>query len=199
MKLFYSPNSPYARIARVAAIESGVASAIEHVQVRNRASESPLLDCSPVGRVPTLVSGELVLCEARNICSYFGALTGSVQFFPRRNDWVSLSLESMIVGFLDGVAVWIRERRRNTHEQSGFLLQVEEQRAKRCLAYFERQVAASPPGLNHWSFAEIALACALEIMEFNSLVEGWPDDCPALKSWLHDRSTRTSMLETRPL
>lgn len=201
MKLFYSPNSPYARIARVAVIESGLADHVDHIRVRNRAPDSPLLQYSPVCRVPTLVDGELVLGEARTICAYLeGVSDRRVRLVsPSRDDWPAQSCESMIVGFLDGIAVWIREGRRADHERSAILIETERTRCLRCLNYFERTMTRPPAAIRSWCFAAIALACALQLMEARRLVPDWRATRPKLSAWLDGCLRRTSMQDTAPL
>ncbi len=202
MKLYYSQTSPYARIARVAAIESGLASAIEYVQVRNRDPQSPLLRHSPVCRVPTLVAGSLVLAEARNICAYLDSLTGTARLFPYEGHrfWENVGFESMVIGSLDGIATWIRENRREEHERSEFILKTERARADRCLDHFEASMESATerellqPGI----FCGIALACALAIMDLNRLIEGWAVPRPNLARWYRDYTERPSMCATSP-
>lgn len=43
MQLFYSPNSPYARIARVALRETGLIEIAEETPARNRRPDNPVL------------------------------------------------------------------------------------------------------------------------------------------------------------
>jgi glutathione S-transferase len=198
MKLYYSQNSPYARIARIAAIESGIANQIEHVEVVNRSPDNPLLLHSPVCRVPTLVHDDMVLGEAKNICAYFDHIVGQSRFFARTDAkvWRELAFESMVVGFLEGIACWIRENRRAADERSSFLLEVERQRVERCLDHFQ---SAADRSLRHWNFCGIALACALGAMEFHCLLDGWNVTRPTLAAWYRDCSGRSSMVETRPI
>ena len=83
MKLFYTQNSPYARVARIAVIEANLNAEVEHVKVVNRDVDSPLLGYNPTCRVPTLVDGEIMLGETRNICAYLYSLTGKNRFVKR--------------------------------------------------------------------------------------------------------------------
>lgn len=201
MKLFYTPNSPYARIARIAAYEASLDERLEYVVVEVRSLDSLLLAYSPVCRVPTLVDGELVLGEARNICAYFDVLVGAPKLVPTRDtdQWTYRSDESMVVGFLDGVAVWVRELRRPTAQQSKFLLGVEEARATRCLDLFERRCRTNAIAFEAWHFTEIALACALGLIDHSLSSFSWRASNPALAAWFATRSDLPSMQATMPL
>lgn len=193
MKLFYSANSPYARIARIAALESGRTD-IEMVAVTNRAPDSPLLAYSPVCRVPTLVDGELVLGEAANVWRY---LQGSVRSAAlERGDWGAVAFESMTLGFLEGIAAWVREHRREPAERSAYVIEVERRRAGRCLAWFEERVAAGAAG--PWDLAQAALVCALDLMDHHRLLEEWEVDHHRLFAWLDEQRRRPAVKATRP-
>lgn len=197
MQIFYSDNSPYARIVRIAVLNAGLADRVERIKVRNRSPDSPLLAYSPVCRVPTLVKGDLVLGEARNICGYFDALTGS-RFIPDDADWTVRGLESLMVGFLDGISVWVRELRRDPAHRSGFILDVEAARAARCLDHFETvrsADSAAPP----WDFGHIALACGLDLMDLNALIPDWSTSRPLLGSWIEERRELPAMQATKPI
>lgn len=73
MQLFYSQNSPYARIARMAVREFGLLDRVEERKAANRQPDNPVLAFSAAGRVPTLVDGDLVLTEARYVFDYLAA------------------------------------------------------------------------------------------------------------------------------
>lgn len=200
MKLFVTPNSPYARIARIAAIEIGLADRIEHIYVVNRTPDSPLLAFSPVCRVPTLVFGELVVTEARHICAYFDEFMGLKRFFPARHvdRWQEIGLEGTIMGFLDGLAVWVRENRRLPEERSAFLLEVEAARAERCLDWLEARVQNAVLHSQRWDFSAIALACALGLADHSLDGLDWRRDRPGLESWYRDRSQMSALIKTMP-
>ena len=65
MRLYYTANSPYARMARVAARESGLADRIEEIEAVTRAAGSPHFAVTPLARVPVLVDGAATLAAMR--------------------------------------------------------------------------------------------------------------------------------------
>ncbi|MEM9030560.1 MAG: glutathione S-transferase N-terminal domain-containing protein [Pseudomonadota bacterium] len=199
MQLYYSRNSPFARVVRVAAIECGLAPRIDHVEVVNRDPDSPLLAFSPVCRVPTLVDGTLVIGEARNICAYFDHLVGEPTFLAgSQASWSGLAFESMALGFLDATGVWVRENRREKHQVSDFIMQVEHQRANRCLDDFETKLSSQTDASIAWDFAGLAVACAIGVLDHNELLSGWRATRPKLALWYEENASRASMCDTQP-
>ena len=193
MKLYYSINSPYARIIRIAIFDADAQDKVDQIEVVTRTPDNPVLAHSPLGRVPTLVTDDLVLGEAAIIYRYLQEQFGNA---PDRTDWPTVALESMVIGFLDGLAVWGREpmfHPNGTHSDA--VMALEEGRAQRCLAYLEK-IWAEWPGEHAWDFAHIALACALVLMaRFNGLPD-WPKTHPHLAEWFEAAKSRPAMQAT---
>ena len=200
MKLFYTQNSPYARVARIAIIEAGLKTEVAHVKVVNRDVNSPLLGYNPTCRVPTLVDDDIMLGETRNICAYIDAKTGKYQFFQQGEpDWKSVGLESTIVGFMDGLVTWLSESRRPENTISNQRIDHERRRASRCLDYFEGLIVSNPAAFESWNFANTTLACAFGLMEFNGFVRDWKSKYQNLANWYKIQQNRPSMLDTAPV
>ncbi len=197
MKLFYTPNSPYARICRIVAIEGGLADELELVRVPLRTPDSPSLRHGPLGKIPLLVDGDLVLGESRLICGYLDQRSSAPPSLPGASDWQAQARESLMSGFLEGVTNWSREQRRDAGERSPFILEVEELRAVRALAFLERTIpspAAEPP----ITYGDLALVAALGMVDFYELVQDWRGTHPALAAWLAAYEALPSVQETAP-
>ena len=89
MKLYISPQSPFARKARVVARETGLAARIEEVV----AAVSPVKANAEVGRsnplmkVPTLVLDDgSALLDSPVICEYLDSLRAGRKLFPPPGD-----------------------------------------------------------------------------------------------------------------
>ncbi|TAN02872.1 MAG: hypothetical protein EPN36_15300 [Rhodanobacteraceae bacterium] len=83
---------------------------------------------NPAGKVPTLLlDNRCALSDTRLICEYLDSLSPS-GFLARPDDLDGRCLEGLAAGFLDGVAVWIRELRRDRAEQSPGVLELEAER-----------------------------------------------------------------------
>ncbi len=191
MLLLCTPNSLYSRIIRVVAIELGVDLPSEYVGVRNTADK--LLVFNPAGKVPTLLlDDESVLAESRPICEYLER-SSERKLLAEVSDVNGRQLEGIVNGFVDGVAVWVREARRKPEDRSSEILELEESRAKRCLQYFE-QIDLSSSTL---SFALISLFSALELMTMR-VHSSWVDDLPKLADWYSNVGQMRAFRSTRP-
>lgn len=195
MILFYTPNSPFARTARIALREWGVLNQAEERFAANREAHNPVLKFSPVGRVPTLVDGDLVITEARAVFSYITARSGVT--FPRHFDWKAAAVEGQVLGFLEGIASLIRENRREAHERSPFLISVERDRMIRCLSHLEELARR-----NHLhdvsEFAGAALGSELALVSLHDFAQGWDQLYPHLSDWQSLQTSRQSMQATQP-
>lgn len=195
MTLFYTQNSPYARIIRIAVREFALDREVEERLAKPRQPDNPVLEVSPVGRVPALVAEGLTITETVPVFRRIAAAAGRAEGAP---DWPAISLEGQVLGFLEGLVAWARELRRDPQAQSEFLIKVEAERAPRCLSLLETVAAAGAlPDMP--SFSAIALATALSYMEFRSLIPDWRDSSPKLAAWLARQEERGSMMETAPV
>ena len=199
VKLFYSQNSPYARVARIAVFEAGLNDTVEQIKVVNRRLDNPLLKYSPTCRVPTLVDGEIILGESRNICAYIDHLRNRDEFFRKGEpDWNTVSVASMVTGFMDGVVAWVSENRRPRNPTSDARIESERRKALRCLDYFEGIFETQPEQFRDWNFSSISLACALSLMDYHHFVPHWQSKHIRLSEWFRKQANRQSMKDTGP-
>ncbi len=191
MKLFITPVSPYARVAATAALVLDVDVDVLAVPVRAEADE--LLRYNPAAKVPSLeLDDGVVLSETRLICDYLESLSSTSILAPVTNP-VGRQWEGMLTGFLDGVAVWIRELRRPVDERSPSIIALEKQRCARCLVYLE----------DHWHFqdeltyASILLVSTLQVMHL-ALPVTWQVEQPKLFAWYQRLSSTPALQQTAP-
>ena len=134
MKLYVTPTSPYARMARIVVLEKGLADSVEVIVAQTRQANSPYYDITPSGRVPYLELPHGVgLEDSTLICSYFDHLDNT-PFITRpamHESWDVARLEMLARSMLDGLSVRGRELKRPKSEQSPTILQHEAARAER--------------------------------------------------------------------
>src|SRR6266850_6374592 len=63
VKLYITPGSPYARMARIVVIEKGLSNRVEIIVAQTRRADSPYYRINPSGRVPYLVRDDGVGLE----------------------------------------------------------------------------------------------------------------------------------------
>jgi glutathione S-transferase len=119
MKLYVTPGSPYARMARIRVLEKLLEDRVEIVPVLTRSIDSPYYKINPSGRVPYLMRDDGVgLEESVVLCRYLDHLDGNPEFELPEGElrWEALRLGAFASSMMDGLSVWLREcwRRRKS-------------------------------------------------------------------------------------
>lgn len=200
MKLYITPTSPYARMARIVVIEKGLEDRVEIIEARTRTPDSPYYAINPSGRVPFLLLDDGTgLEDSPLICTYLDHLDGcpSLDPPPGPEGWNARRIEAMARSMLDGVAVWGREMHYRPEEvRSRFILDHEAARARRMADAFEREIGH--PALNGpLNMAQITLACTLHGRKSLTGFD-WRAGRPGLAAWVDCIGERPSMASTVP-
>lgn len=199
MKLYITPGSPYARMARIVVIEKGLESRVEIITAQTRRVDSPYYRINPSGRVPYLLRDDGVgMEESAVICAYLDHLDGRPAFdLPAGGSrWEAQRLEALARSVLDGLAVWSREIIRPPEERSPTVIHHEAQRSRRMTDLWESQID-HPLMRGALNMVQITLACALgleaRIPEFR-----WRPGHPKLSDWYGPIAARPSFAATAP-
>lgn len=199
MKLYVTPGSPYARMARMVVLEKGLSSRVETVIAQTRTPDSPYYRINPSGRVPYLVRDDGVgLEESAVICDYLDRLDGKPAFLLPDGEalWEARRLEALARSMLDGIAVWGRELARPPNERSPTTLQHEAERSRRMADLWEREID-HPWMHGALNMAQITLGCALGF-EARMPELAWRPDHPKLCAWFQRIASRPSFAATAP-
>jgi len=199
MKLYITPGSPYARIARIIVLEKGLQDRVEIITPQTRTPDSPYYRINPSGRVPYLVRDDGPgLEESAVICRYLDHLDGHPAFDPPAGDqvWEALRLGALATSLLDGLSVWLRETRRPEQEQSSTTLNHEADRARRLVAQWENEID-HPLMQGPLNLPQVTLICALGLEARNPAFR-WRDNHPKLCGWLDRMAARPSVALTMP-
>lgn len=195
MKLYITPGSPYARMARIVVMEKGLSNRVEIIVAQTRRPDSPYYRINPSGRVPYLVREDGVgLEESALICAYLDGLDGRPLFEPPSPE--SRRLEALARSLCDGVAVWGRELTRPENERSPGVIRHEAERARRMADLWEREIE-QPPMRGALNMAQLTLGCALG-MEARNRDLDWRSGHPRLAAWFGEWSRRPSFAATAP-
>jgi glutathione S-transferase len=199
MKLYVTPGSPYARMARIVVLEKGLEDRIEIIAAQTRRANSPYYHINPSGRVPYLIRDDGVgMEESALICAYLDQLDGRPAFDPLAGGkpWEARRLESLARSMLDGLAVWSREILRPQDERSPTVIRHEADRSRRMADLWETEIG-HPLMHGALNMVQITLACALgleaRIPEFR-----WRPEHPKLRQWFEPIAARPSFAATAP-
>jgi glutathione S-transferase len=199
MKLYITPGSPYARMARIVVVEKQLEGRVELVVAQTRSVDSPYYRIAPSGRVPYLVRDDGAgLEESSVICHYLDHLDGKPEFdLPTDNGvWEALRLGALATSLIDGLSVWLRETRRPQNEQSPEIIRHETDRAKRLIDLWETEIVC-PTMQGKLNLTQIALVCALGL-EARSRDFRWREGHSRLREWFDRLAERPSIAATVP-
>jgi glutathione S-transferase len=197
MKLYVTPGSPYARMARIVVLEKKLADRVEIIFAKTRAADSPYYRINPSGRVPYLVRDDGVGMEdSALICAYLDQLDGKPALHSAAT-WDARRLEANARSLLDGLAVWLRELYRPENERSPTVIRHEIARSERLLDVWERQEIGHPLLHGSLNVIQLTLACALGLEARNADFR-WRPERPRLTEWFERIAARPSWAATAP-
>lgn len=199
MKLYVTPGSPYARMARIVVLEKKLGDRVEIIAAQTRTANSPYYKINPSGRVPYLIRDDGVgLEESALICAYLDRLDGKPSFDlpPGEQAWEARRLEALARSLMDGLAVWLRELYRPPNERSPGVIRHEIDRASRMADLWEREIV-HPYMRGALNMAQITLACALGLEARNPDFD-WRSGHARLCDWYGPIAARPSFAATAP-
>ena len=199
MKLYITPGSPYARMARIVVLEKRLETRVEVIAAQTRVAHSPYYRINPSGRVPYLVRDDGVgMEESALICDYLDRLDGKPAFdAPVGEDaWEARRLEGLARSLLDGLAVWTRELARPGNERSPTVLLHEARRGERLTDVWETEIA-NPLMQGPLNRLQLTLACAMGL-EARIPSFRWRAGHPKLSEWFGRIEARPSFVATAP-
>ena len=200
MKLYITPGSPYARMARIVVLEKKLEKRVEVIVAQTRTADSPYYRINPSGRVPCLVRDDgSVLEESALICDWLDQLDGRpVLRVPESMlAWDQRRLEALARSMVDGLAVWGRELARPRGEQSPGILEHEAARMRRMADAWEEREIGNALVHSPLNMPQITLACGLGMEARNASLD-WRSGHPRLAAWFDAIAVRPSLAATAP-
>jgi glutathione S-transferase len=199
MKLYITPGSPYARVARIVVLEKGLQDRVEVIPARTRATNGPYYAVNPSGRVPYLVRDDGVgLEESAVICAWLDHCHGDPVFDLPPGDmaWEARRLEALARSMMDGLSVWVREILRPEDERSPGVIRHEADRASRMADLWDVEID-HPWMRGALNLAQITLGCALGLEARNPDIN-WRPGRTKLSDWFDRIAARPSFAATAP-
>jgi glutathione S-transferase len=204
MRLLYSASSPYARMVRIALLETGLDARVikqEVTRTQLYSAESDVLAFNPVGRVPTLVLDDgTILTESKLILDYVDAFNPGPRLLPRdgSDGWRTMAEMGQASGLLDGIVTWSRALASPEPQHASAIIVRETTRVQRAADALEVAVAngayAGP-----MNAAQIVLGTALGLVEPRLPVWKWREGRASLAAWYDSIAMRSSFRSTEPL
>lgn len=197
LKLFYSPNSPYARKCRIVILEKGLQDKVELVSLMPADNPPELIVANPLGKVPTLLlDNGKSLCESPVICEYLDSLSNDNPLFPTDNTarFEVLNLAALASGIMDEAVAYVMEGRRPEEKRYQFLVERKENSIKRTISF----ISGNNFDKDIWNIGTINTAIALAYIDFRMPHIKWRDDNKNLAEWLDFINKKPSMVATLP-
>jgi glutathione S-transferase len=201
VQLYYSPNSPYARKARIIIHELDLESRVEETSV-SLPADAKFRAINPLGKIPALVLDDgSVIYDSPVICEYLDDL-GQGKFFPRasffreaQGRWRALTLQALGDGLADAVVRRNQELRLSEDRRSAEVIQRQTAAIEGAFSVADRAAAKFPA---EPTIGEIAIACAIGYLDLRSPHDGWRDRYKQLARWLENFAKRPSAIATQP-
>ncbi len=198
LRLLYGPLSPFARKARVAAYETGLADQIRFVEIDVWSSnpDPDVQSDAPLGQIPVLLGGPVPLPGSTLICEYLDSLSRGARLIPAASDekWLVMGRHALADGMITaGVSHTVERHRRPKDVFWPQWLVRQKGKIERSLTKFE----AMPHDDDVVDLATITLSCALSYLDRRLPEMNWRDRHPALTRWHAVFEQRPSMQATR--
>lgn len=195
MRLFHAPLSPFARKVRVVLAEKGLAHGVEEVVVNPWEAPAALTAVNPISQVPALeLDDGRSLFGSAVICAWLDAHGPGPRLIPEGEEqWRVRRLEAAADAIME-TAVKLRQE----------ALRPEPQRSAEHVARWRRTIPRtldaleSEPAGAALDLGEIALAAALEYVDFRLADLNWRDGRPRLEARWRAVESRPSFVATRP-
>ncbi len=200
MQLHLNATSPFARAARIVALEKGLQNQLELCWSDPWADPAELLQANPVGRIPVLITSTgTAIAESLLIAQYLDAQSATPALLPAASLAQVLEQTGRGYGLMEAAFSTVIHRKYEGADADLTVLgQRRKQAIERTLTALETASAAvsgdeSQPAMH---LGHIVVAVALDYVSFRLPETAWQAACPALSAW-HQRFTqRSSFTET---
>ncbi|WP_142848403.1 glutathione S-transferase family protein [Telmatospirillum sp. J64-1] len=195
MILFYAQTSPYVKKVLSVAIEVGLGTEIECVDVDTSVETPALRQANPLSRIPTLVDGDVAVYDSPVICDYLCRKAGNVSLRPQDPDAQlrDARLQALADGVMDSTRAVRQERMRSPEKQVASVIERQVLAVSHALDVLDAEAAALDGVV---TIGTLAAGSALDYVDFRLGDLNWRDTRPALAAWYAAFTQRPSMQHT---
>ena len=201
MQLLGSLTSPFSRKVRICLIEKELSYTL--LLEDGWDINTKLHEINPLGKIPCLVLPDgRPIFDSSVIVDYLDGMSGINPLLPQLSlDKARVkTFEALADGLLDAAILARRERMsRPLAEQSEAWIERQMSKVQESLRYLSDSIRTSEYCyLNTFTIADIAIACALDWLDFRLPIVTWRADHPSLNIYLSRLTLRPSFLLTDP-
>ncbi|WP_312951448.1 glutathione S-transferase [Superficieibacter sp.] len=199
MKLIGSYTSPFVRKISVILLEKGIT--FEFINELPYNQTNGVAHYNPLGKVPALVTddGECWY-DSPIVAQYLELLDIAPALIPREPKAALRvrQLEALADGIMDAALVSVREQTRPVAQQSPEELLRQREKISRALDALEGYLRDGTLKVDEVNLATIAIACAIDYLNFRRVSPGWCVDRPQLVKLVETLFQRESFARTEP-
>ncbi len=199
MKLIGSYTSPFVRKISVILLEKGIT--FEFINELPYNQTNGVAQYNPLGKVPALVTddGEYWY-DSPIIAQYLEQLDIAPALIPKEPKAALriCQLEALADGIMDAALVSVREQTRPVAQQSPEELLRQREKISRALDALEAYLVDGTLKSEDVNLATIAIACAIDYLNFRRVSPGWCVDRPQLVKLVETLFQRESFARTEP-
>lgn len=198
LTLYYTMTSPFARKVRLLIRERGGGHLVEEIVNAPLDNPADLRAANPLGKIPVLLTGDAgPLFDSPVIVEYLDtALPGEPLLPPSGPErWHMLRRQAVADGVMEAGVALTFERLRTDAAPSPYWCD----RWRRAIYAGVQSFAVDIGALSEWpDIGAIAIAAALDYLDFRHADLDWRVAVPGLTDWFADARTQGSMRETSP-
>ncbi len=196
MKLFITPNSPYARKVRVVLAEKRID--CELVEVVLSAPDCPVNEFNPLGKVPTLLLDDgTALYDSSVINDYLDKKTPVAHLIPQAKRIEVKRWEALADGVCDAAVAIMLEGRREVQDVG--VIERQQFKVDRGLTQLAKDLGEARFCVgNALSLADIALCCTLAYIDMRVPQTNWRAKYPNLVALFEQVTKRPSFTGSLP-
>ena len=196
MQLFLNATSPFARLARVVALEKNLSPTLVWCDPWN--NDPAVLAVHPQGRIPVLLTPEgHALSESLLIAQYLDSAGSGAALVPIMQSAAVLAHVSVGYGVMEAAFATVIGRKHEGASQDSSVMGARRLAAlQRGLAWLENHSLAAVPHDGATTLDQLVTAIALEYVQFRLPLLCTPAQYPALCAWQEHAAQRPHLQST---